>query len=223
MSYYLANINSASANVMQGQQLSEGLMILNFIISELGSNGRYIPYYDRYDLVLTPGVEKYFIPRLTELSTITFFLNQVRYAMTYVGREHFWGDPRINAIRSLPGLYTTERTVGGMDVFVYFVPNQAFPAQIVGQFNFSEFTADTDLDPIAEKFYIQYLMYKLASRLCDFNNLPFSDQKNKTLASLENKIPEVSAMDMSSKKIGFFGQGYNLNLGDINIGRGYTP
>lgn len=222
-SYYLSGKVSRDFETLSGSDLEDGLMLLNFILSELGSNGRYIPYYDRYQFDTVVGQEVYFVENLTELETITFNLQDVRFSMLYRNRDRYFGYPRIDNLQALPVTYTTERTLNGMNVYLYFTPNQIYTIKITGQFTIGPFTYDEDLSTKLDSFFQQYLIYKLASRICEYNSITFDTNKMMTLMALEKKIPEVNIRDLTCEKTSYFGSGLFLNLGQINIGRGYSP
>ena len=117
----------------------------------------------------------------TPVPSITGAGNQVRYAMRQVDRKIYWATPRANQIMSLPYQYTVERQfggstntqpgvlpnpLGGASIYVYFLPVQAYQFQLWGLFSLNSVTMGQDLSLTLDQFYIDFLMYELAERLC---------------------------------------------------------
>jgi len=107
--------------------------------------------------------------------------NQVRYAMRKVDRKQYWATPRANQIQSLPFQYYVERQfggatntnpgvnpspLGGASVFVYFLPNVTYTFQIWGIFALQSVVAQQDLSLTLDQFYIDFLKFELAERIC---------------------------------------------------------
>lgn len=76
------------------------------------------------------------------------------------------------------------------------------------------------LDP----FFINYLEYKLADRLCTKFNFIVPPGVAKQLLQYQNWISKRSApLDLTQTKISTFSNGSTLNYGQINLGMGWNP
>src|SRR5581483_11810715 len=157
--YYLSEVVARSYQTVSGQQLSDGLLMLNKIISEKNVDNRLIPYYSFYNLNGVVGNETYFIPNLVQPETVTYVLNSVRFSMSEMDRRRYWGTGRVNGINTLPYSYTFLRALNGMNLSIYFTPDQTYPFTILGKFALSTVALNQDLSLTLELNYISYLEY----------------------------------------------------------------
>ena len=112
--YYLSGIVSKRLQTVGGEQINEGLELLNELLSVEGVTGSLIPYFKEHDLTAVAGQELYFIPNLIQVETLTFNIGTVRYSMQPRGRVDYFGSGRVDNINSLPYDWHVERTKGGM-------------------------------------------------------------------------------------------------------------
>lgn len=74
-----------------------------------------------------------------------------------------------------------------------------------------------------DQFYINYLQYRLAQRLCIVYNFAFPDEAKKELLKYEQMISrEVSPRDFSQSKISTLTTQNSINYAQVNIGKGWT-
>src|SRR5277367_2749890 len=109
--------------------------------------------------------------------------NEVRYSMRKLDRKTYWATPRANQIQSLPYQYYVERQFGGgtivgapsptnpypfggASIFVYFLPSVAYTYEIWGLFAMQNVTQGQDLAQSLDQFYIDFLKFELAKRIC---------------------------------------------------------
>lgn len=221
--YYLSQIVSRELETVSGQQLGDGLIWLNALLSLKSAYTRVIPYYQQFEFNAVPGQEEYFVPNLVTPETLTFNIGPVRYSTQPTSRRSYFGAGRVDNITSLPFNWHFERTLNGSNIFLYFVPDQAYPIKIWGKFGFDNVQLNTDLLITYDEYYIDYLRYRLAMRICSEYGIPLQPQAMNELAELEEAMTDVSPPDMTLVKISSL-QGENaLNWGDINIGRGFRP
>ena len=165
--YYLSQIVSRELQVVSGSQVTDGLYLLNAILDSKGSDLREIPYYTEYFFDTVQGQELYYIPGLTSVDSMTFNIGPVRYAMNEETRVGYFGQYRIDNVQSLPFQYRMERTLGGMNVYMYFVPADVYQMKIWGKFELSEVTLQTDLSLSLDLYYIEFLRHELAMYLAN--------------------------------------------------------
>lgn len=222
--YYLSNIVSRDEETVAGSQLADGLRMLNDILSEKSMSGRHIPYYGHSTLNTVKGQEEYDVPDLIVTDAVTFNIGEVRYSMRRRHRKFYFGSPRVDNIESLPYSYHPERIKGGTRLYLYFLPVDVYVVKITGKFALTQLAADDELSDTLDNYYVSYLTYKLAKRLCDFYDITFSQQKMQTLMELEDQLNDISPQDLSIKKMSTLTNkvsGYNW--ADVNIGRGWRP
>lgn len=221
--YYLSGIVSRDSQVVSGSQVADGLDLLNLTLDIKSADYRLIPYFKSIDIVAVPGQEKYFIKNLVQAENLVFFINSVRYAMKSTPRNQYFGSPRAENIQSLPYSWHTERVNGGSDLYIYFLPNAAYPMTLWGKFGFDEVELGTDLSLVFDKFYIEYLRYSLAEYICAEYNVMFQPQAAQKLKSLEQQLIDVSPTDFTMNKISSFAKGVDFNYGIANLGTGWYP
>lgn len=223
-SYYIANIVSRDFETVSGQQASDGVSILNDLIADKTIEQQYIPYSQSYTMNATMGVTEYFISNLIAVNTYTFFIGDVRYQTINQQRSQYFGSGRNINIDSLPFIFHIERKLGGATLFVYPVPNQNFPIEIWGQFSLSSVTQFQDLSLTLDRFYINFLKYELAVRLCNEYGFDVPPRVEKQLQTYYQVVSEQSnTVDLRQKKLSSLGNTQGINWGYVNLGLGWTP
>lgn len=219
--YNLSGKVSRDFETVAGSDLADGLTLLNDILSEKSMTARYIPYYGHLSLNTVIGQESYDVSGLILVDAVTFNIGDVRYSMTRRNRRYYFGSPRVDNITSLPGQYYVERMVGGTRIYLYFLPADIYDLKITGKSSLMELQADTDLSSL-DRFYISYLKYLLAKRICQFNSITFAPDKEATLKEIEDQLDNVSETDMTVQKSSTLSRGTAYNWGQTNIGKGWT-
>ena len=221
--FYLSQVLSRELETISGQQLSDGLTWLNALLSLKSAYTRVIPYYQQYQFNAVVGQEEYFVPNLVAPETLTFNIGPVRYSTQPVSRRPYQGAGRVDNIYSLPFNWHAERCLGGSNIFLYFIPDQNYPIKIWGRFGFTNVTLNQDLLMTYEEYYIDYLRYRLAQRICSEFGIPLQPQAAEELLELEDAMTDVSPPDMTLTKYSSLQGETGINWGDINIGRGWRP
>lgn len=221
--YYLSGIVSRQFQTVSGGQLADGLDLLNDLLAEKTTDKGMIPYYSSVTQNTVAGQEVYNIPDLISVSSVTFTLNDVRYAMNQVGRDAYFGGARANNVQSLPYNFHVERTLGGANLYVYYLPDQVYPLEIWGLFRLASVALNQDLELTTERFYISYLRFALAKRLCIEFTYDVPPELEKQLNELELQIDKISApLDLSlQKKSTLGGRSSSPNYAIANFG-GWT-
>lgn len=222
-SYYLSDIVARNLETVSGSQLSDGIEMLNEILDDTSSSGKKIPFDSKFNFTGIPGQEEYFIDGLLDVTSLTFFNANVRYSMRWVSRDKYHGSTRVEDIDTYPGVYTVNREVGGATVSVYFNPDSSYEFEIWGKFFLANVTPTTDISPLLPKYFIVYLRYALANRICQQNNVEFAPQKMKELEKKERKVFEVQSEDLSIRLDCKFNTNRVLDYSSINIFRGLWP
>jgi hypothetical protein len=221
--YYLSGIVSRDLQEVSGDQLINGKNLLNGILAVKTLDNKLIPYYKQYDFDAVVGQEKYFIENLISIETFVFYIDSVRFSSSPIGREYYFGTPRPENIKSLPFNWHAERVYNGTDLYVYFLPDKAYPLTIWGKFMLSVVDENTDLSTTFDNFYLVYLRYALAEFICSDYNITFQPQSANKLKELESLLTYVSPKDVSVRKLSTL-RGVNItNWGDYNIGKGWRP
>jgi hypothetical protein len=74
-----------------------------------------------------------------------------------------------------------------------------------------------------DQFYINYLKYALAERLCTNYNFAVPDMVEKQLLRYDQLIEKrASAVDMSMYKVSTLSGQNSVNYGQVNFGKGWT-
>ena len=221
--FYVSGIVSREFQTVSGTQVNDGLQLVNEIITDKYADKGMIPYYTKYDFNVVKGQEQYFIPGLIEIETLVFFLNDVRFSMKKNSRINYFGCPRATNIESLPWNWHFERQLGGGSIYLYFLPDENYPLQAWGQFGLSEVSLGQDLTLTYDDFYISYLKYAVADRICVNYNYETPPGVGLQLKKYELMISkQVGPLDLSMKKISTLGTHRSLNYAQANIGKSWT-
>jgi hypothetical protein len=222
--FYLSGIVSKEFQTVGGDQLQEGLELLNDVLSVQSLDAKRIPFFKEYNFNAVTGQEKYFIPGLISAETFTFFIDNVRFSTTVENRDRYFGYPRAEGIESLPYSYRLERVKDGSDLYVYFLPADNYPMTIWGKFDLDEVASvDEDLSAIYERDYLTYLRYLLAEYICTEYNVTMQPNVMEKLKELENQVEWISPKDLTTKKISTLTDDDHINWADANLGRGWRP
>lgn len=220
--YYASGIVSREFETVSGSQMQDGLNFLNDILSDKAIEKDMIPYYTKYTFNAVAGQEMYFIPNLESIDTLVFYINNVRYQMSELHRIEYFGNSRAN-INSLPFNWHVERCLGGANLYLYFFPNTNYPMEAWGLFRLLEVALNQDLSLTLDRFYINYLKFSLADRLCTEFNFVVPAGVDKQLKQYQLWIQARSApLDLTNQKLSTLNGQSTLNFGQINLGKGWT-
>ncbi len=221
--YYLSGIVSRGLQSVSGEQLTDGLDLLNALLAVKAIHQTLIPYYQEYSLTVVKGQEKYFVPNLIAAETLTFNIGSVRYSMLYTARDRYFGSPRADNVESLMFNWHVERCKDGSNLYVYFKPNVNYPMKIWGKFGLTHVANENvDLETVYDNFYIEYLRYALAEYICAEYNISFQPQSQKKLDEIEAQLKDVSPLDLHMQKTSTLSGSIGLNYGFVNLGGGWT-
>jgi hypothetical protein len=129
--YYVSGIVARSLETVDGQQASDGLSLLNRVLSQQAVTARFIPYYQTYEFNGVIGQELYFIENLLEADVITFNIGSTRFPTREITRKKYFGSARADNVNSLPLSWEQERTKGGTNLRFYFKPNTTYPFKLI--------------------------------------------------------------------------------------------
>lgn len=222
--YYAAGVVSREFETVSGAQIGDGLSWLNDILEEKTVDDGMIPYESTYTFNAVPGQEIYPIPDLIQIDTLVFYLNTVRFSMDYNKRNNYFGSNRVENIKTLPYQWYFERQKGGGNLYIYFSPDRAYPMELHGTFRLSEVALGQDLSLTLDRFYITYLRYALADRICAEYNYATPPGVTRQLGKYEGWIDKKSRLlDLRIDKISSLNDSKTTySWAFINLGRGFT-
>ncbi|HJY22900.1 MAG TPA: hypothetical protein VJ279_08455 [Hanamia sp.] len=223
-SYYLSGIVSRDFETPTGGQMSDGLRLLNEVIADRTIDEGTIPYTDKYTLTAVPGTSEYFIEDLIDIDVFVFYIQSVRYQTRNQGRQDYFGSFRATGIQSLPWNWHFERELNGGRLFLYFVPDVAYPLEIWGSFRLTSVTMFQDLSLTLDKFYTNFLLYLLAERLCESNSFTVPVNVEKKLKQYYKWIANTTnVMDLRQQKLSSLSGGEAINYAIVNLSGGWLP
>ncbi len=218
----LSGIVARDLEEVSGGQGGDGLFLLNELLDFKACDLDLIPYWKRTVLQLVQGQEMYFIPNLYQIETFTFNIGPVRYPTNDATRDKYFGNGRVDNIQSIPFMKHLERVEGGSNLYVYYLPDNNYIANITGKYALTDVDQNTDLSTVYDGFYISYLRYALANYMCIEWDISFAPDKAKQLQIMEKKLQYISPPDFSMVKTQFFNtRNTALNWAQINIGKGW--
>lgn len=221
--YYLSQVVSRELETVTGQQLEDGLVYLNALLSLKSAYSRTVPYFRQYDFNAVIGQETYFVENLVQPETLTFNIGPVRYSTMPQARRQYFGSGRVDNINSLPFNWHFERVLNGCNIYLYFKPADTYPIHIWGKFGFTNVTLNQDLLLTYDEFYIDYLRYRLAKRICSEYGIPMQPEALRELNELEESVTDISPPDLTLGKVSTLQGDTGMTWGDINLGRGWRP
>ena len=222
-SYYLSQIVARGLQTVTGEQITDGLDLLNDLLDFKSTDTRLIPYYDRTTFNTIAGTEMYYRPNLLMVDTMTFNIGQVRYSMNEFTRSQYFAISRVDNIQSLPFCYRVERVLGGSNIYLYFVPADVYVVNLSAKYALTDVTLTTDLSLIYDKYYIEYLRYALAAYLCSDWGVTFPDESKAKYMQMEKKLLDVSPPDLSIQGDNYFDKGFGMDWQTANLTTGYWP
>ncbi len=221
--WYLSKIVPRSLDSVSGEQGADGFFWLNSLLSEQSNTGKYLIYYTHYQLNLVVGQETYFIPGGVVLETATFNIDSVRYQMNLDNRRHYFGAPRVDNIQALPFNWYWETVLGGINLYTYFLPQQAFPAKLTGKFGLALITDPSfDFNTITDLFYQTYLAFLLAERLCTWYGVSASTGVIAQIKAFKNQLADRNYIDLTISKISTYSTQDAMTYAQANLGKGWT-
>lgn len=220
--YYLSGVVSRNFEALTADEQYDGMNLLNDVLSEINTTGRYIPYFSYPQINCVVGQEVYFIENAVDMYTATFNIGPVRYEMYHDNLRHYFGAPRVDNINALPFNWFWERVNGGINVYVYFLPQQTFVMKFKCKVMLTNVTTDTQLSDTFDDYYQLFLRYKLVDYICDWYNISMPPNVEKKLKSFEKIFSDLNANDYSIKKVATYSVADSLTYAQVNIGRGWT-
>ena len=159
-----------------------------------------IPRFRSLELTSFPSL--YFIPDLVNSETLTLTKGVVRFPMRCVERKEYFGSGRADNITSFPYDYHLERLKDGTNLYLYFIPSEAYTIKIWGKFSLQEIAnEDVDLELTLDKFYIEYLRYGLADYIAEDHTISLPPRSEQRLRELEDILANISPPDLSIEKL----------------------
>lgn len=222
-SYYLSQIVARDLQTVSSSQITDGLYLLNALLDFKGSDIRHIPYFRRDEFETVIGQEDYFVENLVFVDSLTFNIGDVRYSMIEASRKDYFASPRVDNIQALPYMYRCERELGGMRIYLYFLPQDVYTIKLSGKFEFDQVELDTDLTLNYDLFYIEYMRHLLADMLCDEFGVTLPDGVMQKLVEYTKKITEISPPDLTLGKQSFFKGSPAFDWQMINLYKGWIP
>lgn len=145
-SWYLSGIVARNLQTPTGDQITDGLFLLNALLDFKQIETDLIPYWTYIEIELVPNQEYYFLPNIVAVESATFNLDVVRYPMQNVTRTNYFGSPRVDNISTLPFSYNYNRGHNGGTMSLYFKPDSNYKLKMMVKIAFTDVTLGTDLN-----------------------------------------------------------------------------
>lgn len=224
-SWFLSGIVARNLQDVTGDQISEGLRLLNSLLNFMQVQTEYLPYYTyNQDISCVAGQEVYFIPNCASITTLSFNFQNVRYAMQPQTLVSYFGSTRVNNITTLPFNWTYMREVGGVNLYLYFIPDQNYPLNILGKFYLLDVVLSQDLALTVDTSYIEFLRWSLADYMATEYGVSLTPRQMEILTSYKRKLMYMSPPDLTvSKQSVLCSHSSPVNLQTVGIYTGYVP
>lgn len=147
-SWYLSGIVARNLQVPTGDQIYDGLYMLNDLLNFKQIETDLIPYWQYITFNAVSTQEYYFLPYVAAIEESTFNIGPVRYPMVSTSRSNYFGSSRVDNIYTLPFSWNYERGVGGGTLSMYFIPDQPYPIKMKAKIFLVDVQLTTDLTNI---------------------------------------------------------------------------
>jgi hypothetical protein len=144
-SWYLSGIIARNLQIPTGDQINDGLRMLNNLLDFKQIETDLIPYWTYIEIDAIPHQEYYFLPFVAAIECMTFNLGPVRYPMETVSRTNYFGSARVDNISTLPFSWNFNRGHGGGTLSLYFKPDQNYPIKMMTKTFLTDVSLSTDL------------------------------------------------------------------------------
>lgn len=144
-SWYLSGIIARNLQVASGDQITDGLMLLNSLLDFKQIQTDLIPYWTYIELPLVANQEFYFLPNVASVESMTFNIGPVRYPMDSTTRRRYFGTSRVDNISTLPFNWNYNRGEGGGTLSLYFLPASNYPVKLMVKIFLTDVQLATDL------------------------------------------------------------------------------
>lgn len=155
-SWFLSGIVARNLQTPTGDQITDGLFLLNALLDFKQIETDLIPYYTYIEFPLVGGQEYYYLPNVAAIESATFNIDVVRYPMDSATRRSYFGSSRVDNIQTLPFNWNFNRGEGGGTLSLYFLPQSNYPFKMMSKMFLNEVTLQQDLTnifaPLAEGF-----------------------------------------------------------------------
>ncbi len=200
-----------------GEQGKDGLFWLNQLLAEKSAKGRLLPYYGHLEVTPAIGDKVAFFEGMVSADVFTFNIGDIRYPVKATTRNKFFGEARAENISSLPYEWYWERVPGGINIHLYFSPAGEYPLKLTGLIGFSPVTFDTEMNPIMDGYYQNFLMFELAESLCAWSKISMPPATAAKLERLRKEVTDINPKDYSQTKISMLGGNGILSYATINF------
>jgi hypothetical protein len=238
--FYLSGIVARNLQVPTQEQIADGLYLLNALLDFKQIEVDLIPYWTYIEFPLVPNQEFYFLPYVAQVESATFNIDVIRYPMEFVTRRNYYGSARVDNIATLPFSWNFNRSLGGGNLGLYFLPASNYPLKAMVKLFLVDVCLDTDLTNISEcvpytfinsrnqgydTSYIEYLRYALCSLMCSEFGIMMNPQADAIYQSYRRKLMYIEPPDMSIVKQSILNNNEQIgyNYADVNLGRGWRP
>ena len=237
-SWYLSGIVARNLQVPTGDQITDGLMMLNALLDFKQIQTDLIPYWTYIEMPAVGGQEFYFMPFVAAIESLTFNIDVVRYPMDSTTRRTYYGTGRIDNLETLPFNWNYNRGKGGGTLGLYFLPQANFPLKMMAKIFLVDVDLNTDLTNVSEVVpytflttsnqgydtgYIEYLRYELANYMCSEYGITFNPKSYAILQEYRRQLMYEGPPDLSMMKTSVLTQGSGINFADVNLGKGWRP
>ncbi len=150
--WYLSGIVARNLQVPTGDQITDGLFLLNAMLDFKQIETDLIPYWTYIEMPLIGGQEYYFLPNVAAVESATFNIGVVRYPMDSTSRRTYFGTSRVDNIQTLPFNWNFNRGENGGTLSMYFLPQANYPLKLMVKLFLNEVALQTDMTSFGSAF-----------------------------------------------------------------------
>jgi hypothetical protein len=155
-SWYLSGIIARNLQTPTGDQITDGLRMLNDLLNFKQIEIDLIPYWTYIGFNLVANQEYYYLPNVAAIESGTFNVGVVRYPMVSTSRTAYFGSSRVDNISTLPFNWNFNRGEGGGTLSLYFLPDNNYTQKMMVKLFLNDVGLQDDLtnifSPLASGF-----------------------------------------------------------------------
>jgi len=222
LAYKYGQIIAEDGEVVDSNQVSTGLTLLNIIIEEINITSDHRPLLSEETVNMTQGDEDVILTDWVSIIKAQYLIGTVVYSLQLTNLESYLNRRTITQTNGIPFIAYPQRTDTGITLRLFFKPSQAYELTVTGYKNLPTFEVGDTLSGVST-FMQNYYIFRLAQDLRRFHQKEFDPYLAERVAKFEKEFMRIRETFMNIETPLLGKKGRSDNSGQLNLGRGYFP
>lgn len=219
--WYLSGIVARNLQTVTGDQINDGLMLLNALLDFKQIETDLIPYWTYIQMPMVGGQEFYYLPNVAAVESATFNIDVVRYPMNPTSRRAYFGSSRVDNIQTLPFNWNFNRGEGGGTIGFYFLPQANYPLKMMTKMFLKDVQLTTDLTNAFSSLATGFVSgFTIINGGHGFTSTPLIGITGSTTGDNAEAYAVVANGKLTSINLSYAGSGYT-NGATVQISGGF--